>query len=171
MCTLGRPNPRLGVSLTPARKSFVLVVRYPGSISPSPRALGAYGVMTLEAAWTKGREWLALIAVLRPCTSRRRSWPSVRIATVNQHSSRCDVLPHTIATVEGGNWSDVLHRLGVEGRDRGAYRTLPTLVVAGRKGLGASRATTCFRYLFLTCWRRSQWCAPLQNGERLRIIG
>ena len=41
----------------------------------------------------------------------------------------------------------------------------------GAKGLGGSRATTSFRYLFLTRWRRSQWCAPLQNGERLRIIG
>ena len=47
---------------TPGRKHFVLVVRYPGDRNPSPRALGVYGAMTLEAARTKGREWLALIA-------------------------------------------------------------------------------------------------------------
>jgi hypothetical protein len=35
--------PGLGVRVTDTgAKSFVLVVRYPGSSSPSPRALGAY---------------------------------------------------------------------------------------------------------------------------------
>jgi integrase len=54
--------PGLGVRVTDTgAKSFVLVTRYPGSSSPSPRALGTYGAMTLKAARTKGREWLALI--------------------------------------------------------------------------------------------------------------
>jgi integrase len=54
--------PGLGVRVTDSgAKTFVLVVRYPGDRNPSPRALGTYGAMTLEAARTKGREWLALI--------------------------------------------------------------------------------------------------------------
>ena len=55
--------PGLGVRVTDTgQKTFVLVVRYPGDRNPSPRALGVYGAMTLEAARTKGREWLAQIA-------------------------------------------------------------------------------------------------------------
>jgi integrase len=42
-------------------KSFVLVVRYPGSTNPAARSLGTYGAITLEAARVKAREWLALI--------------------------------------------------------------------------------------------------------------
>jgi integrase len=54
--------PGLGVRVTDTgQKTFVLVTRYPGDQHPSPRALGSYGVMTLEAARTKGREWLGLI--------------------------------------------------------------------------------------------------------------
>ena len=54
--------PGLGVRVTDTgQKTFVLVVRYPGGRNPSPRALGVYGAMTLEAARTKGRDWLALI--------------------------------------------------------------------------------------------------------------
>jgi hypothetical protein len=48
--------PGLGVRVTDTgAKTFVLVVRYPGGSSPSPRA-------PLEAARIKGREWLAHIA-------------------------------------------------------------------------------------------------------------
>jgi integrase len=55
--------PGLGVRVTDTgQKTFVLVVRYPGDRNPAPRALGGYGAMTLEAARTKGREWLAQIA-------------------------------------------------------------------------------------------------------------
>src|SRR6516162_830118 len=54
--------PGLGVRVTDTgQKTFVLVVRYPGDHNPTPRALGTYGVMTLEAARTKGREWRGLI--------------------------------------------------------------------------------------------------------------
>jgi integrase len=42
-------------------KTFVLVTRYPGSPNPTPRAIGVYGAITLEAARTKAREWLELI--------------------------------------------------------------------------------------------------------------
>ncbi len=55
--------PGLGVRITDRGvKTFVLVTRYPGSTSPAPRSLGTYGAITLEAARTKAREWLALIA-------------------------------------------------------------------------------------------------------------
>jgi integrase len=54
--------PGLGVRVTDTgAKTFVLVIRYPGDRNPTPRALGAYGAMTLEAARTRGREWLAAI--------------------------------------------------------------------------------------------------------------
>ena len=55
--------PGLGIRITDRGvKTFVLVTRYPGSASPAPRSLGVYGGITLEAARTKAREWLALIA-------------------------------------------------------------------------------------------------------------
>ena len=55
--------PGLGVRVTDRGvKSFVLVTRYPGSPNPTPRSLGVYGAITLEAARTKARDWLALIA-------------------------------------------------------------------------------------------------------------
>src|SRR5262245_17975986 len=55
--------PGLAVRVTDTgQKTFVLVVRYPGDRNPSPRALGFYGAMTLEAARAKGREWLGHIA-------------------------------------------------------------------------------------------------------------
>jgi integrase len=43
-------------------RTFVLVTRYPGSLSPAPRSLGVYGAITLEAARIKAREWLGLVA-------------------------------------------------------------------------------------------------------------
>jgi integrase len=55
--------PGLGVRVTEKGvKTFVLVVRYPGATNPAPRSLGVYGGITLEAARTKAREWLGLIA-------------------------------------------------------------------------------------------------------------
>jgi integrase len=55
--------PGLGARVTDRGvKSFVLVTRYPGSPNPAPRSLGVYGAISLEAARTKAREWLKLIA-------------------------------------------------------------------------------------------------------------
>ena len=55
--------PGLAVRVLPSGvKSFVLVARFPGSTNPTRRALGAYGVLTLEAARTKARQWLEMIA-------------------------------------------------------------------------------------------------------------
>jgi hypothetical protein len=55
--------PGLGIRITDkSAKSYVLVVRYPGSPHPTPRSLGTYGTLTLEAARTKARDWIALIA-------------------------------------------------------------------------------------------------------------
>jgi integrase len=54
--------PGLGIRVTDRGvKSFVLVTRYPGSPNPTPRSLGTYGAITLEAARVKARDWLALI--------------------------------------------------------------------------------------------------------------
>jgi integrase len=54
--------PGLGLRVTEKGvKTFVLVTRYPGSPNPTPRSLGTYGAISLEAARTKAREWLGLI--------------------------------------------------------------------------------------------------------------
>jgi integrase len=55
--------PGLAVRVTDkGKKTFTLVVRYPGSQNPAPRSLGTYGTITLETARSKARDWLALIA-------------------------------------------------------------------------------------------------------------
>src|SRR5262245_50638506 len=42
-------------------KTFALVARYPGSTNPTRRSLGEYGVLTLEAARAKARQWHELL--------------------------------------------------------------------------------------------------------------
>jgi integrase len=55
--------PGLSVRVTETgHKSFMLVTRYPGSISPARRALGSYGEITLEQARVKARHWLELVS-------------------------------------------------------------------------------------------------------------
>ena len=44
-----------------AQRTFVLVARYPGSANPTRRALGNFGVLSLEQARVKARDWLELI--------------------------------------------------------------------------------------------------------------
>jgi Arm DNA-binding domain/Phage integrase central domain len=54
--------PGFGVRVTDrGQRTFILKTRYPGSRHPTRRALGEYGVLTLEAARDKAREWLKLI--------------------------------------------------------------------------------------------------------------
>jgi Arm DNA-binding domain len=58
--------PGLAVRVMPSgARSFVLVARYPDATgkakNPTRRALGAYGVLTLEEAREKARVWLRLI--------------------------------------------------------------------------------------------------------------
>jgi integrase len=55
--------PGHGVRVMPTgRRTFVLTARYPaGSGNPVPRALGAYGELTLEQAREKARQWRNLI--------------------------------------------------------------------------------------------------------------
>jgi hypothetical protein len=50
----------LGTVAQPVR-TFVLVTRFPGSRHPTRRAIGPYGVLTLEKGREKAREWLELI--------------------------------------------------------------------------------------------------------------
>jgi len=55
--------PGLALNVLPSGvKRFVLIKRFPGGRHPTRRALGAYGELTLEAARSKAREWLVLIA-------------------------------------------------------------------------------------------------------------
>jgi integrase len=55
--------PGMAFSVLPSGfKRFVLIARFPGSSNPTRRALGQYGELTLEAARTKARQWLELIA-------------------------------------------------------------------------------------------------------------
>ena len=55
--------PGLSLNVLPSGlKRFVLLTRFPGARHPTRRALGAYGVLTLEAARNKARQWLELIA-------------------------------------------------------------------------------------------------------------
>jgi integrase len=54
--------PGFGVRITDkGNKSFVLIARYPGSRNPTRRALGDYGVIPLDKARSKARDWLELI--------------------------------------------------------------------------------------------------------------
>jgi hypothetical protein len=55
--------PGLTLNVLPSGlKRFVLLRRFPGSTNPTRRALGSYGELTLEAARSKARKWLELIA-------------------------------------------------------------------------------------------------------------
>src|SRR5262245_27547508 len=55
--------PGLSLNVLPSGlKRFVLLTRFPGAKHPTRRALGAYGALTLEAARTKARAWLELVA-------------------------------------------------------------------------------------------------------------
>jgi integrase len=54
--------PGFGVRVSEkGRRTFILVARYPGSKNPTRRALGQYGVLTLEKARHKARSWIGLI--------------------------------------------------------------------------------------------------------------
>lgn len=55
--------PALGVRATDkGTLTFVLVTRFPDSKHPTPRELGKYGAVTLEAARAKARLWLEMIS-------------------------------------------------------------------------------------------------------------
>jgi integrase len=55
--------PSLGVRVTDKGTfTFVLVTRFPDSKHPTPRELGKYGALTLEAARAKARLWLEMIS-------------------------------------------------------------------------------------------------------------
>lgn len=54
--------PGFGVRVTDkGQRTFILVARYPGAENPTRRALGEYGVITLEAAREKARDWIKMI--------------------------------------------------------------------------------------------------------------
>src|SRR5262245_45931268 len=55
--------PGLGVRVTEkGQRTFILIARFPGSRNPTRRALGDYGALSLEAARSRAREWLRMIA-------------------------------------------------------------------------------------------------------------
>jgi integrase len=54
--------PGLAVRVTPTgQRTFVLITRYPGSLNPTRRAIGEYGVITLDQARAEARKWLGLL--------------------------------------------------------------------------------------------------------------
>jgi Arm DNA-binding domain len=58
--------PGLAVRVTDTGvKAFVLVKRFPGNPNPTARSIGKVGSVTLEAARTQAREWLAQLAAGR----------------------------------------------------------------------------------------------------------
>jgi Arm DNA-binding domain len=76
--------PKLGLRVMPSgHKTFVLVSRFPGSRNPVPRALGAYGALTLAEARAKAREWLELIATGKG-RPRRKSVSGTKTPAVRQ---------------------------------------------------------------------------------------
>src|SRR5262249_4377977 len=53
--------PGFGVRVAPSgKRTFILISRFGGSKNPTRRALGEYGVLSLEQAREKAREWIAL---------------------------------------------------------------------------------------------------------------
>jgi hypothetical protein len=54
--------PGLVLRLAAKRKTFVLHVRFPGAKHPTRRAIGEYGVMSIDQARTLARDWHVLIA-------------------------------------------------------------------------------------------------------------
>jgi hypothetical protein len=54
--------PGLGIRVgDKGQRTFIFVARYPGSSNPTRRALGEYGVLTLDKAREKARHWHSLI--------------------------------------------------------------------------------------------------------------
>jgi integrase len=94
--------PGFGVRVMPSgHKTFVLVSRFPGSRNPVPRALGAYGALTLAEARVKARDWLEMIATGRDPTrekERQRDENSRRLvntfAAVVEDYVRLEVIGH-----------------------------------------------------------------------------
>jgi integrase len=77
--------PGLGVRVTDkGQRTFVLLTRYPGSTNPTRRALGDYGVLTLEKAREKARHWHDLI---RRGTDPRLEQQRLQIAEQQRHAN------------------------------------------------------------------------------------
>jgi integrase len=54
--------PSFGVRPTEkGKRTFVLVRRFPGSTNPTPREIGEYGAITLDAARARARDWIELV--------------------------------------------------------------------------------------------------------------
>src|SRR5262249_30073822 len=65
--------PGLVLRCAARRKTFVLHSRFPGSKHPTRRALGEYGALSVDAARSLAREWLALIQRgIDPASEARR---------------------------------------------------------------------------------------------------
>src|SRR5262249_27869456 len=65
--------PGLVLRLASRRKTFVLHARFPAAKHPTPRAIGEYGVMSIDQARALAREWHVLIARgIDPAAEARR---------------------------------------------------------------------------------------------------
>jgi integrase len=143
--------PGFGVRLTDRGvKTFVLIVRYPGSVNPTPRSLGVYGAITLEAARTKARQWLELIASgIDPAQDliRKREQTFQRIAEqyflrkAKDHRSRAasEATLHRLVyptfgprPIEAINRSDIVRLLDRIEDERGPVMASRTLSIINR---------------------------------------
>jgi integrase len=131
-------------------KTFVLVTRYPGSHNPAPRSLGVYGGITLEAARTKAREWLALIAAgtdpeQHAASKREQTFQAIAeqyfLRKAKTHRSRAAtqaalerlVYPTIGARpIEAINRSDIVRLLDVIEDERGPMMASRTLGIINR---------------------------------------
>jgi integrase len=130
-------------------RTFVLVTRYPGSRNPAPRAIGSVSAISLEAARTKARGWLALIGT--------------GVDPAAQAKARAEATFQAIAT-------DYFARKAKDHRSRGwAEGALARLVypALGAKPIGAIGRSDIVRLLDTIEDERG----PIMANRTLSIIG
>ena len=175
--------PGLGIRVTDqGTKSYVLVVRYPGSPHPTPRSLGTYGTLTLEAARIKAREWLALIGQgidpeVQAQVQAAETFRAIATEYFNRKAKDHRSREHTQATLErlvyptlGArpihtiNRSDVVRLLDKIEDERGPAMANQTLNIMGRVFNWHATRSDTFRSPIVRGMARAA------NGARSRIL-